>query len=164
MKKMEKQEGRTAIYEIGYLLISSLPVEKVEGETTSLREIFTKNGGEMISEEMPELRQLAYTMVKKIGASNHSFDKGYFGWFKFEVSRKDIESIKKTFEENPNMLRTLIITTIRENTYLGKKSPVASILAREEVVTIEVPAPDVLIAPVSVEEIDKSIDEMVKEA
>jgi len=107
---------------------------------------------------------LAYTMIKKIGTSNHRFDQGYFGWFKFEVSRKDIESIKKTFEENPNMLRTLIITTIRENTYLGKKSPVASILAREEVVTIEVPAPDVLIAPVSVEEIDKSIDEMVKEA
>ena len=155
MKKMEKQEGRTAIYEIGYLLISSLPVEKVEGETTSLREIFTKNGGEMISEEMPELRQLAYTMVKKIGASNHSFDKGYFGWFKFELGTADIESVKKAFEANPHMLRLLVIDTVRENTYLGRKSgaPAPEVFPESAVPTV-----------VSIEEMDKSIDAMVKEA
>ena len=155
MKKMEKQEGRTAIYEIGYLLISSLPVEKVEGETTSLREIFTKNGGEMISEEMPELRQLAYTMVKKIGASNHSFDKGYFGWFKFELGTENIESVKKAFEANPHMLRLLVIDTVRENTYLGKRSGVP---------IVEVSPEPVVPIGVSIEEMDKSIDAMVKEA
>ena len=63
------------------------------------------------------------------------------------------------------MLRTLIITTIRENTYLGKKAPIAAILSKEEeVVSAETPAGDIPAIPVSVEEIDKSIDEMVKEA
>jgi len=164
MEKVLKEE-QTQVYEIGYLLVSSIPEEKVGSETTSLKEILSKKGAEFIGEEMPELRTLAYTMIKKMGTSNHRFNQGYFGWFKFELAKKDIESIKKAFEENPNMLRTLIITTIRENTYLGKKAPIAAILSKEEeVVSAETPAGDIPAIPVSVEEIDKSIDEMVKEA
>ena len=161
------------VYEIGYLLVSSIPEEKVATEVASLKEIFSKKGAEFIAEEAPELRTLAYTMAKKIGAAHFRFDQGYFGWFKFELATKETESVKKAFEENPSMLRMLFITTVKEGTYLGKKSPSAS-LARVEEVVAEVAAPvevasadisaDVPAAPVSVEEIDKSIDEMVKEA
>ena len=110
-------------------------------------------------------------MVKKIGSSNQRFDQGYFGWFKFELPAKEIESVKKTFEENPHMLRMLLITTIRENTYLGKKSPVPTPEATES--TAEVVEPVVAEATEettvepekdSIKEMDKSIDDMVKEA
>jgi ribosomal protein S6 len=163
---MEKvlKEDQTQVYEIGYLLVSSIPEEKVDSEVATLKEVLSKKGAEFIGEEAPEMRTLAYTMIKKMGTINHRFEKAYFGWFKFELSKKDIESVKKAFEENKNMLRTLVITTIRENTYLGKKAFVANILSREdEVASAEVPAADA-VAPVSVEEIDKSIDAMVKEA
>ena len=164
---MEKnmKEDRKQIYEIGYLLVSSIPEEKVADEVNSLKEVLSKKGAEFIGEEMPELRTLAYTMVKKIGPSNHRFDKGYFGWFKFELSAAEIESVKKVFEENINMLRMLIINTIRENTYLGKKSPVPMPEVPVEVpvdqgVELSLDTPTV----VSVEDMDKSIDAMVKEA
>ena len=124
-------------------------------------------GAEFIGEEAPELRTLAYTMVKKIGASNQRFDQGYFGWFKFTLLKKEIESVKKAFEENSSMLRTLIITTVKVNTYLGKKSPVATLTKLEEApaeVVAEVPADVVVENSATVEEMDKSIDEMVKEA
>lgn len=163
MEKNMKEE-KMQVYEIGYMLVSSIPEEKVASEVATLKEILSKKGADFIGEEAPELRTLAYTMVKKIGPTNHRFDKGYFGWFKFELPAKEIEGIKKAFEENPNMLRMLLITTIRENTYLGKKSPVPM---------SEVPA-DVPVEPgvelagepvvASVEDMDKSIDAMVKEA
>lgn len=159
------KEDRKQIYEIGYLLVSSIPEEKVTHEVNSLKEVLSKKGAEFIGEEMPELRTLAYTMVKKIGPSNHRFDKGYFGWFKFEISTAEIESVKKAFEENINMLRMLVINTIRENTYLGKKSPVPM-----PEVPIETPIDQgtelSLDTPTvaSVEDMDKSIDAMVKEA
>ncbi|MDO8430721.1 MAG: 30S ribosomal protein S6 [Candidatus Taylorbacteria bacterium] len=165
---MEKniKEDRMQVYEIGYLLVSSMPEEKVAGEATILKEILSKKGAEFIGEEVPELRTLAYTMVKKIGPANHRFDKGYFGWFKFELPVKEIIGIKKSFEENPHMLRMLLINTIRENTYLGKKSPVPMPEVGAEV-TIEPVAGavvEVSVPTASLEEMDKSIDAMVKEA
>lgn len=157
---MEKniKEDRMQVYEIGYLLVSSIPEEKVVTEVAVLKEILSKKGAEFIGEEAPELITLAYTMVKKIGPTNHKFDKGYFGWFKFELSAKEIENVKKVFEENGNMLRMLLINTIRENTYLGKKSPVPVLEIQVEATESATPL------PVLVDEIDKSIDAMVKEA
>jgi ribosomal protein S6 len=161
------KEDRSQVYEIGYLLVSSIPEEKVATEVASLKETLSKKGAEFIGEEAPELRTLAYTMIKKVGTLNQRFDQGYFGWFKFELPVKEIEGIKKTFEEKPHMLRTLIITTVRENTYLGKKSPSAAVIKPEEA-ALEV-APEgskdaVVAAPATMEEMDKSIDAMVKEA
>lgn len=169
MTEKINKDGIKKVYEIGYLLVSSIPEEKVGDEVTTLRNILEKKGAEFIAEEAPELRTLAYTMTKKIGASNHRFDRGYFGWFKFSLSSMNAESVKKSFEELPHMLRMIFIATVKEGTYLGKKSPSFSISKTEEVVpevAVEVVASttEASVAPVSVEEIDKSIDEMVKEA
>lgn len=173
---MEKnlKEDIMQVYEIGYLLVSSIPEEKVADEVTTLKAVLTKKDAEFIGEEAPELRTLAYTMIKKIGTANIRFTQGYFGWFKFELAKKEIESVKKAIDENKNVLRSLIITTVRDNTYLGKKSPSASIVKSNDVLAGEVVADavvtdaavvaDVVVAEVSPEELDKSIDDMVKEA
>ncbi len=161
--KENLKESKSQVYEIGYLLVSSIPEEKVESEVLKLKEILTKKNAQFIGEEAPELRTLAYTMIKKIGPTNHRFDKGYFGWFKFELDTKEIEAVKKAFEENVNMLRMLLITTVKENTYLGKKStePMPEPQADVNVEVVE----GVEAAPVVLtEEMDKSIDAMVKEA
>lgn len=153
------KEEKMQVYEIGYLLVASIPEEKLGGEVAKLKESLEKKGADFIGEEAAELRTLSYQMTKKIGPTHHRFDTGYFGWFKFELPAKEIESIKKSFEENPHMLRMLLITTVRENTYLGKKSPVPM-----PEVSVE-PTLEPVVAPVvSVEEMDKSIDAMVKEA
>jgi ribosomal protein S6 len=154
------------VYEIGYLLISSVPEEKIAGVTATLQEVLSKKKAEIIGEEAPELIPLAYTMIKKIGTANHRFDEAYFGWVKFEMAAGDIEEVKKTLDLMPEMLRFLLITTVKENTYLGEKAIIAKgVIAPETAVSGEVPAEA---APVEVkattEDIDKSIDEMVKGA
>lgn len=157
------KESIMKVYEIGYLLVSSIPEEKVADEVAALKDLIMKKGATMIAEEAPELRTLAFMMLKKVGAINERYTEGYFGWVKFELSSSEIESVKKAFEENPHMLRTLVMTTIRENTYLGKKAP--AIVRSEDVAPISGVNPEAAaeVAPVvSTEAIDKSIDEMVK--
>jgi ribosomal protein S6 len=156
------------VYEIGYLLVSSIPREKVADVATNLMSVLSKKKAEIIGEEAPELIPLSYTMIKKIGTTNHRFDQAFFGWVKFELATKEIEEVKKAFDFNQDVLRYLLITTIKENTYLGKKAPVApGKIVEAEGVPAEVVEP--VVVPLedksaSIEEMDKSIDEMVKEA
>lgn len=164
MTETNIKETEAKAYEIGYLLISSIPGEKVAEVVTSLKDVLSKKGASFIGEGAPELQPLAYTMVKKIGSQNHRFDEGYFGWFKFLLQAGDIESVKKTFDMHPDMLRMLLITTVKEETFLGKKAPVAALAKAEEITAVEVPVVAAEAAPASIEEMDKSIDEMVKGA
>lgn len=164
MTETISREADPKIYEIGYLLVSSIPLDKVTETVTLLKDVLSKKGASFIAEEAPELRPLAYTMVKKIGSQNHRFDQAYFGWFKFELPSGDIEAIKKSFELNKDMLRMLLINTVKENTYLGKKAP-AVLVKGEEAVAEGVPVVDAVVAtPATIEEMDKSIDDMVKGA
>ena len=157
-------DEKIKVYEVGFVLLSSIPQEKVAGEFDSLKGIVTKAGAEMIAEEAPELRALAYTMVKKIHGANVRFNEGYFGWVKFELPSNAIEGVKKSLDAVDNILRYLLITTVKENTYLGKKAPAAAFSEKEAgIITPEgVVAPEVVAAaPATTEEMDKSIDAMV---
>jgi ribosomal protein S6 len=160
------------VYEIGYILVSSVPGEKVGSVTESLKNVLLKKGAVVIEEESAEMIPLAYTMIKKIATANHRFDEGYFGWIKFELGANEIEEVKKTFDLVPEMLRFLLIT-VRESTYLGKKalveatSTIAPDIDVESVDPLNITEPlplDVKPLPASVEEMDKNIDEMVKGA
>jgi hypothetical protein len=102
---------------------------------------------------------------KTVSGSYEKYDRAYFGWVKFEVGTDKIESIKKAFETYPSILRTLVMTTVKENTYLGKRA--AHALAAELSVKSEASpakADEKDVAPATVEDMDKSIDAMVKEA
>ncbi len=57
-------DGRKGVYEIGYLIASSVPEEKVSAEADAVRKIITAAGAEMIAEEAPVSQPLAYTMRK----------------------------------------------------------------------------------------------------
>jgi ribosomal protein S6 len=159
------------VYEIGYLLVPSLPAEKVGEQVSVFADILEKHSAVVIAEEAPTLISLAYEMDKR--------DHGYFGWIKFYCSPSVIEDIRKSFDQNPNTLRTLAIATVKEKTYLGKRAKSEN---KAEEKTIKEPPVDAVAgsteeqakaihnttsAPMTTAEIaavDKSIDEMVKGA
>ena len=169
MQSIEKVEG-VKVYEIGYLLVSSIPAEKVTENVSALKDIIIKKGAHVIAEGAPELRPLAYTMIKKIGTANVRFPEAYMGWIKFDLPTAEINAVKKSFEEHPNMLRCLVMTTVRENTYLGKMSPVFTRAEDIAAPVAEAPIADAVAvvagepaaAASSASDIDKQIDEMVK--
>jgi ribosomal protein S6 len=153
---------RLSVYEIGYLFATSIPEEKVPLEADTLKKILTDAGATIITDEAPEATPLAYEMRKKtVSGSYNTYDSAYFGWVKFELDSGKIEAVKKSVELMPTVLRMLLTTTVRENTYLGKRASAAAAKAISG--TPEDKKNAVAAAPASIEEMDKSIDEMVKE-
>ena len=173
MSNTTHEEG-IKIYEIGYLFVSSIPKEKVASETASLKDALAKAGAVVVSQEDPELITLAYQMKKKINGSYQRFDEAYFGWVKFEIPARAIESVKKTLDATENVLRYLLITTVKEDTYLGKRAPSFTVAARDAGMiapegaptagALEKTADSIVVSAASAEDMDKSIDAMVKEA
>jgi len=163
----EKNTDRLSVYEIGYLVVSSVPEERLSAEVDSIKKIITDAGAVIIADEMPVKHQLAYTMRRKtVSGSYEKYDEAYFGWVKFEMNSDKVEAVKKSIEVHPAILRMLLITTVRENTYLGKKALAFISRATPSQEVKEESAPVIAeepVTPATLEEMDKSIDEMVKE-
>ena len=162
----DTNKDRLVVYEIGYIIADSIAEENVSAETESLRKILVDAGANMIAEESPKSINLAYEMRKKtVSGLYNKFNKGYFGWFKFELLSDKIELVKRTFDAYPSVLRMLLITTVKENTYLGKN--VTQTLMEEskpESNMVTAKTEEVNLVPATQEEMDKSIDNMVKGA
>lgn len=155
------REDRMSVYEIGYLVASSVAEEKVAAEADKVRKIIADAGSTVIAEEAPQLQDLSYTMrVKEVSGAYRKYDQAYFGWIKFEAATDKVEGVKKAIEVLPSIVRMLMITTVRENTYLGKRAPGAQ--AKLEEKPVAKPA-EAAAAPATIEDMDKSIDDMVKE-
>ncbi|MEK7641922.1 MAG: 30S ribosomal protein S6 [Patescibacteria group bacterium] len=152
-----------SVYEIGYLIASSIPEEKVSSEAEAIKGIITGAGAAILTEEAPHRQHLAYTMSKKtVSGGYDKYDVAYFGWTKFEIGSDKIESLKKAVELHPSVLRMLLVSTVRENTYLGKRAPaIASAVAPVSGEKVEDKKETA--APATIEEMDKSIENMVKE-
>lgn len=160
---VEKKEN-SKIYEVGYHLVSSIAEENILAEVSKIKEILNKEGAVIISEENPKLRALTYTIKKAFGGTYKKFDKAYFGFIKFELTEGDITKIDSFMKSNESVLRYLVIKTVRENTMFYPKS--LSFVDKEVKFKLERSerAPKiekVAVKPVSIEELDKSIDELV---
>lgn len=156
----KEKGGNETIYEVSYLLLPSLALEQVPAQILSLKEMIQKVGGAMISDEDAVLVDLAYPMTKVIQTDRHKYSSGYFGWFKFEMTADGIEAVKKNLDGNLNILRYLIIKTVRENTLLNGKM----MLKKEELEKIEEDGEIEDVLPeetASLEVMDKSIDDLV---
>lgn len=120
------KEGNLTVYEVSYLLLPTMSEEQVPQKVASIKEALVSAGSEVISSEDPVLIDLAYSMVKVMQTSRAKADQGYFGWIKFEVSADKIDSIKKFFDNNADILRYLLIKTVKENTLLNGKMKLKS--------------------------------------
>lgn len=147
------------IYELGVQIVSSIPEEKMLEIWNSFKALIEKNKGQIISEETPKLNDLAYQMIKRIGGKNLRFTNAYFGWVKFEIETESINSIKEAADKNENVLRSIIIKTVRENTLQGHKF--AQDGTRKEPRREITPKADTAILPSSVSEVEKAIDELI---
>ncbi len=156
----DTKEDRLSIYEVGYLIVTSIPEEKIPAEADSIKKIITDAGATIVAEEAPYMQPLEYTMRKKmVSGSYDKYDEAYFGWVKFELGTDKIEAVKKAIEVVPSVLRLLVVTTVAENTFLGKRA--AAVVAKSPIVDIDAEKKGV--APATAEDMDKSIDDMVKE-
>jgi len=147
------------IYEIGYNLIPTISEEEVAKEVGKIKEKIASLEGAVISDEYPNQIKLAYEMTKEIDNKNVRFSSAYFGWIKFEMDAENVAEIKKMADSDLNVLRYIIIKTVRENTmYTPKIAKPVRRSSSEDIV-----AGDVEVLPIDEKAVDAKIDEMLEE-
>lgn len=111
------------IYEAGLLLVPSLTPEQSDKSFADIKAFIEKNGGSFISEEIPTLRTLAYEMSKDAAGRRNYYTSAYFGWVKFEGPTELIKTLENHLALSTDILRSLIIKTVRENTLYSQRAP-----------------------------------------
>lgn len=147
------------IYEVGYLLVPTIAGEEVPVSYGNLKELVASLGGEIISDEMPRMTPLAYTMLKVVQNVRSKFDTAYFGWIKFSMDPEKVLALKKKLDLDPQIIRFLLIKTVKENTVAAKRF-VHRDIAHKRIGNTKGDVNEV-VAPINKEEIDKEIDAMV---
>ncbi|PIT96877.1 hypothetical protein COT82_00745 [Candidatus Campbellbacteria bacterium CG10_big_fil_rev_8_21_14_0_10_35_52] len=115
-----ENDFETQVYELGFHIIPSVEENNIAGEINSIKSAIEKLGGIFVAEGFPKLITLAYTMTKDIDGKRYKFDNAYFGWIKFEIGKDNIIKVQELIDSNNNILRFLIIKTVRESTLAPK--------------------------------------------
>ena len=121
MKEKEDNLDEIQVYEVGFHILPTVPEEKVQEELSLIEDVISKNGGSIIAQDFPKMRTLAYDVAKTVDTKRLSFNKAYFGWIKFEIGKENIAKIKNALDTNLNILRFIIIKTVRETPYTFRK-------------------------------------------
>jgi small subunit ribosomal protein S6 len=112
------------VYEISFIFDNKLDESTALEKSNAIKQSIAALGGSFISEEAPYMRELAYEMTRVVNNVNVRFNEGYFGWIKFEIEPAKITDLEKGVKLDEEVVRYLIVATVRENTVYTKRAPV----------------------------------------
>lgn len=144
------------IYEVGYHAMPNLSEEELAKVVEGIKGALAKMNAEIIAEQYPSAITLAYDIVKEIENKNRKFGTAFFGWIKFEIVGDLFSEFNAFMEKNPNILRFMIIRTVRESTLATPK------LAHKGMSRRAVPDAETA-APMDTAAVDQKIDEMIED-
>ncbi len=127
-----KEHTELRVYELGYHLVPTIPEEQIPEVSGAVRGMIEQISQDIIAEELPVFIDLAYEVVKTINHKNKRFEDAYFGWVKFESSPEGIATLEEALKKDENVLRYIVVKTLRENIYLSKKFPSSNAKVRDE--------------------------------
>ena len=113
------------VYEVSFHLVPSIDKDKVPGVFERVKKVVSEKG-EVLSEEQPVLRDLAYTVrhtVRQRDGSYNRYDEAYFGSVKFRALRSATAQIEQALLEDEEVLRFLLLETVAEDTRIGEVLP-----------------------------------------
>ena len=157
-KNTIEENVNSRVYELGYLLVPTIAEEDVSVVFGNLKELISSLGGVFISDEMPKLMPLAYRMVKVVANVRNKFNTAYFGWIKFTMDGDKVTELKKKLDLDLNVIRFLILKTVKENTIASKRFVRGDVYRKARTEKTE---NDSLATPINKEEIDKEIDALI---
>ena len=113
------------VYEVSFHLVPDIDPDKVSGVFDRVKGIIAEKG-EVLSEEQPVKRDLAYTVrhtVRQRDGSYNRYDEAYFGSVKFRALRRDVGQLELTLTQDEEVLRFLLLETVEEDTRIGEVLP-----------------------------------------
>lgn len=111
------------IYEIGYIIVPTVKEDELESHVSAIRNQIEKADGSFIAEGAPSLLKLSYSMTVREGERSNEYDRGYFGWLKFEASPETARALQEMLAANAVILRSTVFRTVREDTRARMKAP-----------------------------------------
>lgn len=153
------------VYEAGYHIIPSVPEGDVEKVVAGIRSEIEKLGGSFIAEGAPNLMKLAYAMDKREGERLIEYDRGYFGWLKFEAGTDSAAKLVAALNANAQILRSIVFKTLREDTRAKFKAPTLREVKRTDTIktTARVAAPEGEKEAVSEVDLEKALETLTQE-
>lgn len=146
------------IYEIGYHLIPTLTEEGAIAATAALAK--TLGDAEIIKNEAAVKIPLAYVIERRGQGKREKYAESYFGFIKFSTEKENINAIEQYLRATHEVLRHLLIETVREDVVIAPRAVFTS--NRLEGETLKKPVAEAEKAgEVSEAELDKSIDAIV---
>ena len=154
-----QSQGTQPIYEIGYHLIPTLTEEEAVAAVNALRKAL--GSAEIIKDQAPVKIPLAYVIERRGQGKREKYAEVYFGFIKFAIDKENIGAIEQYLRATHEVLRHLLIETVREDTSFAPRRAVFT-SDRLEGEMLKKPVAEVEKAgEVSEEELDKSIDAIV---
>ena len=123
----------TKIYHIGFHIIPTLDKNGVSAAYKKIVDDVAKVGTIIEQEETQEI-ELAYTIrhhKRNTDGTYDTFSEAHFGTIKFEAEPAKIPALKKSTETDTNIMRCLVIETIKEETRVGDILPDVNVKAKE---------------------------------
>ncbi len=157
-EKGTKENTESKVYELGYLLVPTNKEEDVPALYGNLKDLVASFKGSVVADEMPKMMTLAYPMTKVVSNVRSKFNTAYFGWVKFTMEGAEVLELKKKLDLDPNIIRFLLIRTVKENTIAAKRF-VRGDMHRKP--SLKKEGDEVAALPIDKAEIDKEIDAMV---
>ena len=152
MKQEITKEEKTGkfFYELSFWLKPQLEEEEVSQKISQIQRIIQEEGGYNVEASLPKLKLLAYPIKKETS--------GYFIYIQFEISPEKLLAVEKKLKQEQDILRYLIVKREKRKTSLF--SPVRKKKERKTISTRTEPEK---ITAVDLQELDKKLDEILKE-
>ncbi len=112
------------VYEVSFIFDNKIDENTALEKANAIKQSIATLGGSFISEEVPYMRELAYEMIRVVNNVNVRFNEGYFGWIKFEMEGSNVKELEKGLKLDEQIVRFLVVKTVRENTVFTKRAPV----------------------------------------
>ncbi len=151
------------IYEVGYHIVPDTKEEELEKVVGTLRAEIEKAGGSFIAEGAPSMMKLAYPVHLREGEKSVEYDRGYFGWIKFEAPIAAAQTLEVFLKTNRNFFRYIVFQTVREDTRAKMKAPQLREVKRTDVIKQVPRRVEETSAPVSEEELEKALQDITTE-
>lgn len=159
LTQAKSSDGRP-VYEVGFHIVPTIEEGNVGGVVEAIRAELAKANAEIITEQFPQKIALAYTIERAAQGKREKYTSAYFGAIKFAVDREHISALEAVLRGHTNILRYLLVETVREEAVVSRRAVFASNRLEGETIHKPVQAPETP-TEVSEEELQKSIDALV---
>lgn len=112
-KMLENEGSELRVYELGFHLDPSLPVEEVKKAYQEIRAMIAAKGA-LVAESEPIKIQLAYTISRQEVSGRRDFDSAYFSWIVYETSAENHAGVLAAVSADKRIIRFIDLSTTKD--------------------------------------------------